>query len=91
MATSENLELTRLQFEDHGASNAHFLARCGPRFFRETADHWLGLGQRDVVLKSVLSGYGLCWSVWDNFAVIHTSSQLVQTQAVAAEVAFQCR
>ena len=68
MATNENLELARLQFEDHGASSPQFLVRRGPSFFRETTDHSLGLGQRDVAFKSVLRGHSVSFQAVRNSA-----------------------
>lgn len=91
MAAGENLELSRLQFEDHGAGDTQFLARCSPGLFRETPDHWLHLGQQDILFKRVLGGYGLCWPVRDYLAVVDSPSQLVETHAITAEAAFECR
>jgi len=41
--------------------------------------------------KSVLCGYGLCRPVRDYLAVVDSPSQLVETHAIAAEAAFECR
>src|SRR5439155_5548846 len=46
---------------------------------------------QDILLKGVLGGYGLRWPVRDYFAPVDSPSQLVETHAVAAEAAFECR
>ena len=91
MAASENLELARLEFENHGACYARLFARRGPDFFRQAADHWLRFCQRHIVLKGVLGGDGLGWPVWNNFAGVDTACELMQTQPEAAELLFEQR
>ena len=57
MASGENLEFACPQFKDHGTRDSRLLARTRPDALRETTNHWLGLGQRYVLLKGVLGGY----------------------------------
>jgi hypothetical protein len=89
VATRENLELAGFQFEDHRACDTHFLARSGPGFFRETTDHRFGLAQLYVALKGVLGLNRLRRSVWDNFALVDPSGQLVEAHTLATEAAFE--
>ena len=91
MAASENLELAGLEFEYHGARDSGFFARGSPCVLRKFSNHRLHLGQQDILFKSVLCGYGLCRPVRDYLAVVDSPSQLVETHAIAAEAAFECR
>src|SRR6266851_3793386 len=91
MASSENLELAGLQFENHSTCDAQFLARSTPRFFREPANHGLGLGQRNILFEGVLGRYGLCRPVGNDFALVNSSSKFVEANAVATEATFECR
>ena len=67
------------------------LREAGPCVLRKSSDHRLHLGQQDIQFKSVLCGYGLCRPVRDYLAVVDSPSQLVETHAIAAEAAFECR
>ncbi len=58
---------------------------------RKFSDHRLHLAQQDILLKGVLGGYGLCRPVRNYFAVVDSPRQLVETHAIAAEAAFECR
>src|SRR6267143_7098823 len=58
---------------------------------RKSSNHKFHLGQQDIVFEGVLGGYGLCWPVRDYLAVVDSPSQLVETHAVAAETALECR
>ena len=58
---------------------------------RKFSDHWLHLGQQDILLKGVLGGYGLCCPVRDYFAVVDSPSQLVETHAIPAKAGLECR
>src|ERR1700730_14368160 len=50
-----------------------------------------GLGQQDILFEGVLCRYGLRWPVRNYLAVVDSPSQLVETHAIAAEAAFECR
>ena len=72
-----SLELAGLQFEHHRARNPRFFARGGPNLFCEATDHWLGFGQKNVMLESILSGYGLRWPVRNDFTVVDAAREFV--------------
>src|SRR5207249_4321972 len=91
VAASENLEFAGLQFQYDGASDSRFFPRCGPSVLGKSSNHRFHLGQQDILFKGVLGGYGLCRSVRDYLAVVDSPSQFVETQAIAAEAAFECR
>ena len=58
---------------------------------RKSSNHRFHLGQQDIVFEGVLGGYGLCWPIRDYLAVVDSPGQLVETNAIAAEAAFECR
>ena len=41
------------------------------------------------MLKRILRGHGLCGPVRDDLAVVETSGEFLETQAIAAEMAFE--
>ena len=91
MAPGENLELACLQFEYHGACYPCFLSRSRPNLFRKSADHWFRFCYGYILLESVLSGDGFGRPVRDNFAIVDTACEFMQSQAKAAELLLQKR
>ena len=91
MASGEDLELARPQFENHRTCDSRLLARTRPDALRETTDHRFGLGQRYVLLKGVLSGYRLRRSVLNDSAIVNATGEFVQTHTIPAKLVFQCR
>src|SRR6202140_5740114 len=89
MAAGQNLELTGLQFEDHGACYPRFFARGGPKFFYKPSDHGFGFRQWHVVLKSIFDRDRLGRPVRHDFAVVDTAGEVVQAQSIAAELTFE--
>ena len=46
---------------------------------------------QNILFKRVLGGYRLCWPVRDYLVVVDSPRQLVETHAIAAEAALECR
>ena len=86
MAASKNLELAGLEFQNYSPGHPRFLARSGPNFFRKLSDHGLSLGDRHVLLKSVLGGNGFGGPVRDNFAIVDTAGEFMQVETKPAEL-----
>jgi len=86
MASSENLELACLEFEDHGACYPRFLTRSSPDLFRKASDHRLRFSDRHIPLESVLGGDRFGGPIRHNFAVVDTAGKLMQAPTKAAEL-----
>src|SRR5580658_4934125 len=69
--------------------DSRFRARGHPRFFREAADHWLGLGQQYILLERILGGDRLGRPVGYDWDFVDSPCQFVEALSVAAKMRSQ--
>src|ERR1700691_3856001 len=90
MATRENFELARLQFENHRTGDPCFLAQSRPELFCQAPDHGLGFCQQNIVLKRILDGYRSRRPVRDDFTFVDAPGEFMQANAITHEDTFEC-
>jgi hypothetical protein len=90
IAAGKNIEVARLQFENHCPSDSRFLPRCSPNFFGKASYQRFRFRQRDIALERVFGGYRFGRSVGNDLRVINAAGSFIQALAEPAKVPFEC-